>query len=333
MTSTVTRHGEGRRAHTWSSRPLTRVAIAIVVAVSLIVATGDAAAADHGVPCPGERWPSFREVAPSARRIVVGTVVDGGGHDFTLRVEEVLRGIAMERLRVRRVRSGLDVPGCAARWLEGNFGARVAIAFRGRIDGVDRRLTTAAQLIGRPSGHVNAGIERLSLREVRRLAGHAEDGSTLPRDRGIRRRPIELGDIGRITVALGVGVERAVRDAIARQRCEAEIDELPGVVVRPAGARVTTAYGLTGAQMDAYFELRARMGMMARATAAASTWGAIPGTVSVCVVDGALITLGGAPRDILAERAVVFLAHGVRVLGGVAHERRSEFPLLFDMVR
>ncbi len=65
------------------------------------------------------RWPAFSEVAPSARRISVGTVRERPGFDdghpfttvFPVRVEEVLRGSAPEILEVSGLRSGLPLVG------------------------------------------------------------------------------------------------------------------------------------------------------------------------------------------------------------------------------
>src|SRR5688500_19693594 len=89
------------------------------------------------------RWPEFDSVAPTARRVVVGTVLKTNrlepveiGAVFTVLVEEVLRGEAPRVLLVDGLRSGRELRGSPAcrvnSWVNARPGDRIAIAFRGR---------------------------------------------------------------------------------------------------------------------------------------------------------------------------------------------------------
>ncbi len=87
------------------------------VALTLCVTTSGAALAE----CGGQtnRWPAFSDVAPSAQRIIVGTVIEHTGFDrgspnlvgYRVGVEEVLRGPAAESIEVNGLKSGLPLVG------------------------------------------------------------------------------------------------------------------------------------------------------------------------------------------------------------------------------
>ena len=127
-----------------------------------------------------DRWPSFRTIAPSAKVIVVGEVLanpeDTAGYvttGFRLRVDEVLRGRSEAVLEFREaVTSGLPLticPGDSVLYVR--HGDRLAMAFGGRYPEVDGPVTSIAFLDGEPDSFLLPGIERLTLDEVRSVAG------------------------------------------------------------------------------------------------------------------------------------------------------------------
>jgi hypothetical protein len=129
--------------------------------------------------CPGQPnlWPKFSEVAPSANRIVVGTVVDARGGPvstiFDLHVDAVLRGTAPEVIEIDGLRSGAPLvggPTCEkSAVLYARNGDVIAIAYGGRVAGVSNRVTTAAWFQGRPYV-LDPGAQSLTLADIRRLA-------------------------------------------------------------------------------------------------------------------------------------------------------------------
>jgi len=129
--------------------------------------------------CPGQPnvWPSFRQVAPSARSIVVGTVENTLTRDaspvFDLRIDEVLRGSSPSMIHLSGLKSGAPLiggPACQhSAYLYARRGDVIAIAYQGRAPGISGRVTTAAWIEGRPYV-LDPGAERLTLVEVRRLA-------------------------------------------------------------------------------------------------------------------------------------------------------------------
>ncbi len=173
---------QGPRTRVWARGA---VALALLLAL-LIVPAARPVAADHG--CTRAPWPSFREVAPTARRVVVGTVSEDlwrtdapqRTYWFTLDVDEVLRGSSPARLEIKSLRSGLPRrivtdPHCEEYpMLWTNVGKRIAIAFDGRVPGIAKRVSTVA-FIDPAQGR--QGAERLTLRQARRATGTAPDGS------------------------------------------------------------------------------------------------------------------------------------------------------------
>jgi hypothetical protein len=127
-------------------------------------------------------------IAPSAERIVVGTVVeDLSGSEpvsdtgeylpsawFVLRVDEVLRGEAPPQLVIRRLASGVSLrkyPNCGGTaLLSARVGDVIAIAYHGHRVGRSRSLTTAAWIEGTPLPDFMRDAQRLSLAQVRRAA-------------------------------------------------------------------------------------------------------------------------------------------------------------------
>ncbi|CAN5816748.1 hypothetical protein BH23CHL8_BH23CHL8_03180 [soil metagenome] len=169
---------------------MTRFVGALLALTGLLLVPGPSpASADHG--CIRAPWPSFREVAPTARLVVVGTVAEDlyrpgkqvATHWFRLDVKEVLRGHAPVSMVFESLDSGLprtvaSDPTCDSYpSLTVRVGDRIAMAFDGRVRGVKKRVTTVAFLQERRGS--NPGAERSRIRQVRRLTGHAPDGSTV----------------------------------------------------------------------------------------------------------------------------------------------------------
>jgi len=81
----------------------------VPIAFGLILASTPSALAECDMQ--QNRWPLFAHVAPSAKRIVVGTVFNvrstGFYPWFDLRINQVLRGSAPDVLEIRRLKSGL----------------------------------------------------------------------------------------------------------------------------------------------------------------------------------------------------------------------------------
>jgi len=181
------RHGRsgdrGRGAYRWAYdsavRPMNRHLRSIVVAamaLGLCLAAGGPVLAE----CMDQRnrWPTFAEVAPSAQRIVVGTV-GGDLHGyasspwFDLRVDEVLRGSSPATVEIRRLVSGVPLTGEQScrddAVLYARRGDVIAIAYDGRLAGVAGPVTTVAWVRGDPDPFV-VGAQRLTLAAVRNLA-------------------------------------------------------------------------------------------------------------------------------------------------------------------
>jgi hypothetical protein len=147
-------------------------------------------------------FPPYTEVAPTADRVIIGTVVGDlsgpGAPDpngsFVLRVDQVLKGSVPDTLELSMVRSGLPLrgaPSCRGdAYLKVRVGDVLAIAFHGRFDG-QRDVNTAAWVEGRPVRDLVPGAQVLSLREARRAATELPPTDTVPlSDTGADLAPI-----------------------------------------------------------------------------------------------------------------------------------------------
>lgn len=133
------------------------------------------------------RWPSFEEVAPTAKTVVIGTVIQTAAHDqeplyngfspvFTLEVEDVLRGDAPEAIEFNGLRSGVPLRGersCRQNSvMYAKLDDRIAVAFDGKVQGLKDRVTTATWIEGRPNNEIsNPGLGTMELNEVRQVLG------------------------------------------------------------------------------------------------------------------------------------------------------------------
>lgn len=145
----------------------------------LVLVTGGAASAE----CTAFRpWPAFTTVAPTAERVIIGTVLQGFDEpksprhgSFALRVDQVLRGRSAPTLRfIHGLVSPLDPVGyydCPPDnplWVR--VGWQIAIAFDGRYPGAKGRVTTVAVIRGRPDPD-NPRLQKLSYGQVVAAAG------------------------------------------------------------------------------------------------------------------------------------------------------------------
>jgi hypothetical protein len=116
--------------------------------------------------CDGP-YPSFREVAPTASTVLVGTVVDaqleGGGWDwayrFTLQVDQVLRGSAAPTLAVRDLPSQPCAPFIAAK-----AGSRIALALDGFAYEPPIKVNALAVIDGANAEDI--GVDELTLEQI-----------------------------------------------------------------------------------------------------------------------------------------------------------------------
>jgi hypothetical protein len=116
--------------------------------------------------CDGP-YPSFREVAPSAATVIVGTVVDaqieGGGWDwayrFTLQVDQVLRGSAAPMVAVRDLPSQPCAPFIAAK-----AGSRIALALDGFAYEPPIKVNAVAIIDGARADDI--GVDELTLEQI-----------------------------------------------------------------------------------------------------------------------------------------------------------------------
>lgn len=141
---------------------------------------------------PWTPMPSFTEVAPTAERVVVGTVVRDLGNtqgldeeggvtpSFEMEVDTVLRGPDPGRtLTMDIVRTGVPQTGqCGSPTVVATVGDRIAVAFDGRLPGHRRPITAVAWITGEPDELAAEKAEVLTMSEVRRALLPLPDTST-----------------------------------------------------------------------------------------------------------------------------------------------------------
>ena len=126
-----------------------------------------------------DRWPSFTEAARSAKRIVVGEVVQSYADDsadnaieFRVRVDERLRGKSVRFLEFRGgTKSGAPLKICPAdSILRVRVGDVIAFAFDARVASSPDPVLAVAWVRGTPHPFLMPGAEVLTLQAVRELA-------------------------------------------------------------------------------------------------------------------------------------------------------------------
>jgi len=190
--------------------------MAVVLVASTLTLTAAAVSDPARAECSGDAnaWPAFTEVAPSAKRIFVGTVTEGLGRGlrwfgwYRVRVDETLRGPQSDTRDIYFIISGLPPTGSKAcrqnRYLEARVGDVIAFAFGGRIAGVRGSIRTAAWLETRPSPY-NPGIERLSLAQVRKAALELPDTATAPSDTPSASSDTTFADLRSVGIVVVIG--------------------------------------------------------------------------------------------------------------------------------
>jgi hypothetical protein len=180
---------------------LVRLVLAGALLGGYVAVAGQPALAE----CIGPPWPSFTEVAPSAKSVFVGTVVDvfrpnrSSNNWFTLRVDEVLRGKAPALVDFEAFESGLSSPGCDPYFVQvGGVGERYAFALDARVADAPDRVNAVALIKSDDADPLTPGAEELSLTKVRRLAGQAADGSTSSSPRGPSEGPLSRAVVKRV---------------------------------------------------------------------------------------------------------------------------------------
>lgn len=181
-----------------------KVARLVILLGTLVAATG-LSTSPALAECVNQAnfFPKFTKVAPTAKRIIVGTVGrDQNGHYptspvFDFHVDEVLRGTSPSDIRIFALRSGLPPRGAAGCFRDAHVYARtgdvIALAFDGRLPGFARRVTTVAWIEGMPDEFAMQHVQKLSLEEVRRIAALPDTSTTTPDDSGRNASGFLLG--------------------------------------------------------------------------------------------------------------------------------------------
>ena len=155
---------------------------AVAAALMLVgIVTPPPAAAECSIPDP---WPQMREAAPSARRVVIGTVRDAEVErrrptdrrevtGFMLEVSDDVKGSGPASIRLPAVATDT---GCIGSRLWVREGDRIAVAFGGRAKGIAGPVSAVAfmgdepgRVRGRPN-HPMSMMEVVTAPQVRQLA-------------------------------------------------------------------------------------------------------------------------------------------------------------------
>ncbi len=197
-------------------------AAAVVAAAALAGSAGPALA-----ECVSQtnRFPDYADVAPTARTVVIGTVVETRPDDdrsagrFSLRVDHVIRGDPPAIMDVEFLRSGLPRRGSPAcrdsAYLRARTGDVIALALDGRLDGRGG-VNTAAWIEGRPSVW-DPGIRVMSSRQAIRAAKDLPATDAVP---ATEPPPPRVIDHGALLVLLGVMTSGAALVLRSRRRRE-----------------------------------------------------------------------------------------------------------------
>ena len=208
---------------------LLRVLLTVVfVGGGLTVTSGRPAVAECTRLDP---WPSFTEAVPSAKTVFVGTVTDTPelgfpNNRFTLTVDEILRGDPPAVIDFGGFKSGVPLticPGDSVLRVR-EKGERLAFAMDARLPGVEGRIDAVAFVDdSKPDRFMLPKMEQLPLTKVRRLAGHAADGSTV---KPPPYTPTGWPPDGLVTEEVGPGVLRVLSDGYRELSPDRQYDDI-----------------------------------------------------------------------------------------------------------
>jgi hypothetical protein len=140
-----------------------------MVAVGTLMTLSGPVSAAQG-ECPdAQAWPSFAQVAPTARSVYLTKVTDSvDGVAVTARTIEVMKGAAPATVDLRTLRPGRTVDGCPApRGLHARVGDRLLVAYDGRAPDRVGSIDAVAVVGGERDRRNVSGLEHLGLEEAR----------------------------------------------------------------------------------------------------------------------------------------------------------------------
>lgn len=172
--------------------------LAATVGLAVIALCGSAGPSLAECVSQVNRFPDYADVAPTARTVVIGTVVETRPNAeeasglFRLRIDDVIRGDPPATLDIEALRSGLARRGESAcrndAFLHARTGDVIALALDGRLDG-RRNIHTAVWIEGRPS-EWDPGIRVMSRERAIAAATALPATDTLPTEPS----PAQAGD-------------------------------------------------------------------------------------------------------------------------------------------
>ena len=205
---------------------LARIVLLVALLGSLVLTTGGSVLAECSQLDP---WPSFTQAVPTAKTVFVGTVTGeprGYGSVFTLRVDEVLRGNPPAVREFSGFKSGVPLSICPrdSTLRVRKTGERLAFAMDAKLPDTPGRIDAVA-FVGdsKPDHRATPKMERLPLSKVRKLAGHAPDGSTV---KPPPYTPTGWPPDGLVTEQVEPGVLRVLSDGYRELSAERQDDDV-----------------------------------------------------------------------------------------------------------
>ena len=213
-----------------------RLLTAMVLAVAMLLpAVVPAAARDHRC-ADALRWPSFTEVARTARSIYVVTVTGStDGIAEKARAGGVMRGSAPSTIRFERLQPGRRSPDCLAPiGPYAEVGDRLIIAYDGKAKGRIGRVDGVA-FVGPMQDRRNvSGLEQLTPRQARRYDAPMEGRAPTPRrapQRDTYPRRVAYQVVLRPVQDSARAIRREVSAAVAPVVPEPPVIDYPGVTL------------------------------------------------------------------------------------------------------
>lgn len=195
-----------------TARPVTIVAASFVAVLALLSAPTGARAECPYIP----PWPALTEFGRSAREIVVGTVVGGGGSTFLdFRVDRVLRGSGQVGA-VRKLENLLpNWPSGSCTYLIADEGDVIALALGALAPDRRTRLNAAAWIAGTPNHYHNEGgdAEVATLAEIEAIAALPQTSTAPERTAGDPEAVIAASLVVAAVMASVIALRRRLRGA------------------------------------------------------------------------------------------------------------------------